>query len=188
MIQPILRRFNLALPAGLVWVGLSLPLAAAPTNQWAGSRSCRDCHPKFYELWSTSFHGLAMQPYTADLAKTKLTPQKTEITAAKYHFLADLERSVVIERTEGSEKRYPITQAMGGRNVYYFLTPLDRGWLQVLPVAYDVRRQEWFDTTASAMRHFGDGPQDQTVFWKDRVLTFNTSCFGCHVSQLSNNS
>ena len=42
---------------------LGLPGAAeAQTNVWAGSRSCRDCHEKFYQLWSTSFHGLAMQP------------------------------------------------------------------------------------------------------------------------------
>jgi len=54
----------------------------AQTNAWAGSRSCRDCHEKFYQLWSTSFHGLAMQPYTAELARTKLTPQKSEIVAA----------------------------------------------------------------------------------------------------------
>ena len=75
---------------------------------------------------------------------------------------------------------------MGGKNVFYFLTPLERGWLQVLPVAYDMRRQEWFDTTASAMRHFGDR-RDEALYWKDRPLTFNTSCFSCHVSQLSKN-
>ena len=122
----------------------------------------------------------------ARLAKTKLTPQKKEIVAGKYRFQADLEKSVVIERTPDGEKSYPIVQAMGGKNVFYFLTPLDRGWLQVLPVAYDVRRQEWFDTTASAMRHFGDR-RDEALYWKERPLTFNTSCFGCHVSQLSKN-
>ena len=30
---------------------------------YAGSASCIECHEKFYKLWSTSFHGLAMQPY-----------------------------------------------------------------------------------------------------------------------------
>lgn len=53
-------------------------------------------------------------------------------------------------------------------------------------MAYDVRRQEWFDTTASAMRHFGDR-RDEALYWKERPLTFNTSCFSCHVSQLSKN-
>lgn len=158
----------------------------AQTNAWAGSRSCRDCHEKFYQLWSASFHGLAMQPYTAELARTKLTPQKSEIVAGKHRFLADIQKSIVIERGPEGEKQYPIVQVMGGKNVYYFLTPLDRGWLQVLPVAYDVRRREWFDTTASAMRHFGDR-RDEALYWKERQLTFNTSCFGCHVSQLAKN-
>ncbi len=153
---------------------------------FVGSQSCRECHEKFYQLWSTSFHGLAMQPYTLELAKTFLTEQKTEIVAGKYRFLADIRKSVVLERTREGEKRYPIVQVMGGKNVYYFLTSLERGMLQVLPVAYDVRRREWFDTTASAMRHFGDR-RDEALYWKDRPLTFNTSCFGCHVSQLSKN-
>ena len=42
---------------------------------YAGSRSCIECHEKFYQLWSSSFHGLSMQPYTAAFAKAKLTPQ-----------------------------------------------------------------------------------------------------------------
>src|SRR5512143_587558 len=56
--------------------------AAAPG--FAGSRSCQECHAKFYQLWSTSFHGLAMQPYTRELAKTKLTPQEKEVVAGDY--------------------------------------------------------------------------------------------------------
>jgi len=166
---------------------LGLPGAAeAQTNVWAGSRSCRDCHEKFYQLWSTSFHGLAMQPYTAELARTQLTPQKSEVVAGKYRFQADIQRGTVTERSPEGEKEYPIVQAMGGKNVFYLLTPLERGWLQVLPVAYDMRRKEWYDTTASAMRHFGDR-RDEALYWKERPLTFNTSCFGCHVSQLSKN-
>jgi len=160
--------------------------ASSKLPGYAGSGSCRECHEKFYTLWSTSFHGLAMQPYTAELARTKLTPQTNEVVAGQYRFRADLQKSEVTERTSTNETRYPIVQAMGGKNVFYFLTPLERGWLQVLPVAYDVRRQEWFDTTASAMRHFGDR-RDEALYWKERQLTFNTSCFSCHVSQLSKN-
>jgi tetratricopeptide (TPR) repeat protein len=191
--------FRLAILVPLLVVSLGIAasgqiMSASATNAavkkaapgFVGSQSCRECHDKFYQLWSTSFHGLAMQPYTSELARTNLTEQKTEVVAGKYHFLADIRRSVVLERTAEGEKRYPIVQVMGGKNVYYFLTPLERGWLQVLPVAYDVRRREWFDTTASAMRHFGDR-RDEALYWKDRPLTFNTSCFGCHVSQLSKN-
>lgn len=162
----------------------------AGTNPFAtsyvGSANCRQCHEKFYTLWSTSFHGLAMQPFTSELARTKLLPQTNDVIAGRLRFRADLQKGVVMERTPTNLTSYPITQTMGGKNVFYFLTLLDRGWLQVLPVAYDVRRQEWFDTTASAMRHFSDR-RDEVLYWKERPLTFNTSCFSCHVSQLSKN-
>src|SRR5512137_1147473 len=70
---------------------------AAPPG-FVGSRSCQECHARFYQLWSTSFHGLAMQPYTTELAKTRLTPQRKEIIAGKYRFQADLQKSRVTER------------------------------------------------------------------------------------------
>ena len=200
--QPAAGHFGLRLAASLAsfllvsigWLGQAQATPASPTNAmiaatppgFAGSRTCQECHAKFYRLWSTSFHGLALQPFTLDLAKTNLTPQTAEVLAGKYRFLADVQKGVVIEHGPEGEKSYPMAQTMGGKNVFYFLTPLERGWLQVLPVAYDVRRHEWFDTTASAMRHFGDR-RDEALYWKDRPLTFNTSCFSCHVSQLSKN-
>ena len=75
---------------------------------------------------------------------------------------------------------------MGGKNVYYFLTPMERGRLQVLPVAYDVHKKAWFDTAASGVRHFPDR-RDEALDWTDRTFTFNTTCFNCHVSQLATN-
>ena len=100
----------------------------ASAGGFAGSQSCKECHGKFYELWSTSFHGLAMQPYTAALART-LTPQTNDIVAGKYAFRADLHKSVVTEKGPDGTHVYPIVQALGGKNVYYFLTPLERGIL-----------------------------------------------------------
>jgi tetratricopeptide (TPR) repeat protein len=161
------------------------PGTSAATAAYAGSSSCRECHPKFHELWSTSFHGLALQPYTPELGK-KLRPHTNDLVAGKYAFRADIERGVVIERGPEGTNEYKMVQATGGKNIYYFLTELDRGLLQTLPAAYDVRHQEWIDTTASAVRHFGDAT-DEALYWKERPLTFNTSCYGCHVSQMEKN-
>jgi len=35
-------------------------VSPAKSMGYAGSASCRECHEKFYQLWSTSRHGLAM--------------------------------------------------------------------------------------------------------------------------------
>ena len=108
---------------------------------FVGSASCRQCHEKFYQLWSTSRHGLAMQPYTAEFAKKSLTPQAKEIKIGKYSYRADItgESGWVVEKGPKGEKKYKIEHALGGKNVYYFLTPFPRGRLQTLPPC--LRRQ-----------------------------------------------
>jgi tetratricopeptide (TPR) repeat protein len=200
-----MRKFNslsgLILIACLaVATGLSGGLGPAPVlaakvkvapkpSGYAGSVSCRECHEKFYQLWSTSRHGLAMQPYTAEFARKELTPQGNEIRIGKAAYRAEMSGSTgfVRERGAGKEKKYRIEHVLGGKNVYYFLTPLEKGRLQTLPVAYDVNKKAWFDTAASGIRHFPGGQTGQPVDWKDPAYTFNTSCHGCHVSQLTSN-
>ncbi len=154
----------------------------------AGSRSCRPCHAVFFEKWSTSFHGLAMQAHTADFARARLTPQERpiEIRGRRYRAVVGTGADHVEETGPAGTRTHPIVQVLGGKNVCYFLTPLERGLLQVLPVAYDVNRREWFSTAGSAVRHF-EGVTDEELDWTDRAYTFNTSCFGCHVSQLATN-
>ena len=174
--------------------GVLLPVDAqadpvsSTSKPYAGSLSCRECHDKFYTLWSTSFHGLAMRPFTSEFAEANLSTQKEEIKVGNSHYRLEFNNTSgwVRERGPDGEKRYDIKQAMGGKNVFYFLTPTERGRFQVLPVAYDVRKKEWFNTTASMIRHFTN-VRDEALGWNERPLTFNTACYSCHVSQLSTN-
>ncbi len=159
----------------------------AEKKEYAGSVSCRECHEKFYELWSTSRHGLAMQPYTTEFARTQLTPQQKEIAIGQYTYRADIKKSVVIEKGPKGTKKYRIEHVMGGKNVYYFLTLFDKGRLQTLPVAYDVNKKEWLDTAASGVRHIPGQQPEEPFNWKNWPYTFNTACYSCHVSQLSTN-
>ena len=178
-----------ALPAALLILaatGAGASSATPSTPGYAGSQSCRECHERFYNLWATSHHGLAMQPYTDELARTRLTPHTTPLTVEGRQYQAFPERHIVIEKGPDSEKTYHIEHTMGGKNVFYFLTPMERGRLQVLPVAYDVNRKAWIDTPGSAVRHFGNA-NDAPISWRNPVYTFNTSCLGCHVSQLARN-
>jgi Tfp pilus assembly protein PilF len=162
--------------------------APAAAQGYAGTPSCRECHEKFYKLWAPSHHGLAMQPYTPAFAAQNLTPQTQDIIIDHHRYRADIGEKAgwVVEQGPEGKKKFPIAHAMGGKNVYFFLTPLDKGRLQVLPVAYDVRQKEWYNTTASMVRHFADH-RDAPVDWRDPLLTFNTACYSCHVSQLSTN-
>ncbi|UCG31623.1 MAG: tetratricopeptide repeat protein, partial [Phycisphaerales bacterium] len=132
---------------------------------------------------------MALQPYTAEFAAANLRPHKGEIEVGQHRYHADIQadHGWVLERGSDGERKLPIAHVLGGKNVYYFLTPGERGRLQTLPAAYDVRRQAWFDTARSGIRHFAGGTEDEPLHWTDREYTFNTSCHSCHVSQLSTN-
>jgi tetratricopeptide (TPR) repeat protein len=157
-------------------------------SSFAGSESCRECHERFYELWAPSRHGTAMQPFTAEFGETLVQPLERPMEVAGYSYTVEIDgaRGTFVASGAGEEQRHRILHALGGKNVFYFLTELERGRLQVLPLAYDVRAEEWFDAPTSMVRHFGD-ETDIPVDWRDPLLTFNTSCYSCHVSQLSTN-
>lgn len=166
------------------------PLARhTDSGGFSGSASCRQCHERFYKLWAPSHHGLAMQPYTREFTQKNLQSQKKALQIGKTNYLAETgpKQGWVREFHGAGEKKYPIAHVMGGKNVYYFLTPMEKGRLQVLPLAYNVHKAEWFDTAASGVRHFPGVTTDASVHWTDPLYTFNTSCHNCHVSQLSTN-
>ena len=154
----------------------------------AGSKSCQDCHEEFYHRWATSRHGLAMQPYTAVLARRELAAKPNEVVIGEHTYRAEVGEHQGWIKQDGpaGDKHYPIAYVMGGKNVYYFLTPFERGRLQVLPLAYDVHKKAWYDMAASGVRHFPDR-RDEALDWTDRMFAFNTTCFNCHVTELSTN-
>ncbi|MHB8068795.1 MAG: tetratricopeptide repeat protein [Desulfobaccales bacterium] len=164
------------------------PSPTAGTGSFTGAASCRECHEKFYQLWSTSRHGLAMQPVTPELqAKLAFPPDDILMKEYRYRPVCDQGACWLREQGPQGDKKYRLEQALGGKNVYYFLTPLEKGRLQVLPLAFDVRKKVWFDTTRSMLRHLGTGRREEPLSWKDNLLTFNTACYSCHVSQFSSN-
>jgi len=173
-------------PGQTALLGLDDP--GGGTADFSGTESCRECHEQFYRLWAPSHHGLAMQPFTPELARSRLTVQSEDLVINDRSYRAEFDDrgGYVRETTPEGTERYPMVHAMGGKNVYYFLTPMDRGRLQVLPLAYDVKQQAWYDTAASAMRHFTD-VREEAIGWREQEFTFNTSCYGCHVSQLEKN-
>ena len=155
---------------------------------FASSTRCRDCHQEFYKKWATSRHGLAMRPFTPEFAREHLLPHTWEIEVAGRRYRAEIHGAapVVRERGPDGERTYPIEHALGGKNVFFFLTLRPGGRWQVLPVAFDVRQKLWYDMAGSMVRHFMGQP-DEALDWTDRRFTFNAACHNCHVSQFSRN-
>ncbi|MDZ7797197.1 MAG: hypothetical protein U5N56_09230 [Candidatus Marinimicrobia bacterium] len=94
-------------------------------QSYMGSRSCRECHEHFYELWETSYHGRAMQNFTAAFADTNLSPCDTFILSSDEYFRFVCRNGEGIMITPRGDS-YPVRFVLGGKYVYYFLTPMDR--------------------------------------------------------------
>ncbi len=159
------------------------------TEMYSGSASCIECHERFYKLWAPSHHGLAMQGVDSSFIANELTFEQATADIQNSFFKAFLRNDslLVSETKDGTTKEYPAIHALGGKYIYYFLTPFDKGRLQVLPLAYDLKAKQWYNNPASAVRHFVDPVEDEELDWHNFAYTFNTSCHSCHVSQLENN-
>lgn len=161
------------------------------SGDFSGSESCKECHEKFYQLWSPSHHGKAMEPMNAAYIQSKqlINSEDFSLEGKKYRVVFGDSTMTMIETDGSSEKQYSIAWALGGKNVSYYLTELGSGMLQTIPLAYDHNKKIWYNNPESAVRHFPDHnmPADEALPWKDRSYTFNTSCYSCHVSQLETN-
>ncbi len=158
-------------------------------GEYVGSSDCLACHERFYELWSTSHHGKAMQAFSGTFARS-LVPMAEPLDVRGVVFHIELNASGGVMRQtnpDGTTATYPVLHALGGKNVYFFLVPLEKGKLQVAPIAYHVHKKTWYDATGSMVRHFTNGLTDAPLDWTDNQLTFNAACHDCHVSQLRKN-
>lgn len=160
-------------------------------NEFVGSESCRECHENFYKLWSPSHHGKAMEPINLKYINGENLPESEVFSLEGKTYQIEFQDSLMfmIEKEGDESKRFEVVWALGGKNVSYFLTPMENGKLQTIPLAYDYNKKIWYNNPESAIRHFPDGnmPADEALPWKDRMYTFNTSCYSCHISQLQNN-
>ncbi|MGQ8336133.1 ammonia-forming cytochrome c nitrite reductase subunit c552 [Sunxiuqinia sp. A32] len=159
--------------------------------EYAGSVSCRECHERFYKLWEPSYHGKAMEPINAAFIEKNKLPDSELIPVESSHYQVVFEDTTMVLYEKEDDKilnSYQVAWSMGGHNVYCFLTPLEKGKLQTIPLAYDMNRKTWFNYPESAVRHFYDEEiEDEALPWKDAMYTFNTGCYSCHISQLSTN-
>ena len=130
-----------------------------------------------------------MQGVDSTFIQDKLVINSTEVEIQDHFFKPVLRNDslIMIQRKGEEEQEFPAIHVLGGKYIYYFLTPFEKGRLQVLPLAYDIGDKEWYNTPASAVRHFVDPVDDEELDWHSFAYTFNTSCHSCHVSQLQTN-
>lgn len=154
---------------------------------YAGSASCRECHERFHTLWNTSRHQDTIRPYSDDFAKNELLPQKDTITIGAFRYLADISPGAgrITETGANGVKSYRIEQVLGGKGLYAFLTTLEDGRIESLPLGYDKTRKEWYEAENSVDAPAPEGAKKPFVYWKNYPFMYSEACPSCHVSRFS---
>ena len=157
-------------------------IEASPSS----SAACMECHATYCQSWESNRHGRALLPYTADMSAALLAPQTADIVigSLRYRFKSNEHDGWIEETSDNSQSNYQILYVLGGKNILVFLTPIERGRLQILPLAYHVKKKKWFDNSAGVLPH-GMPQQAVQTNWKSKTNIFNTSCFACHINSTS---
>jgi tetratricopeptide (TPR) repeat protein len=153
-------------------------------GRYAGSSSCRECHPEAYSAWARSNHGLAERPLKPDWDRPAFDPPQTVAhgTQTSEARLSNGVYQVVTLGRNGRREPYDIARVIGNDPLRQFLVTAPGGRFQTLEMSYDPQRGEWFDVYGNEDRQPGEWGH-----WTGRGMTWNSMCASCHNTRLRKN-
>jgi len=158
---------------------------------YRGAESCRPCHAKEYAEWLDSAHAKSTRVATAENLPPEIVAGGwIEHPPGKSRFFREGEQ-FFIETTgpDGEPHVYPITHVVGPVRMHMYLTRMDSGRLQVLPILKDLPANEFFDYTDLIFGVPGSPHETSPVvkpgepsFWTGPIRAYDATCGRCHTS------
>ena len=160
-----------------------LPVGFASGEQSGfGPASCVECHAEAVADWTGSHHDRANRPLIvrdeAELGALLQAPQ----TYRKDDEVFEVRRRgetfhLLVTGPDGQTVTHPIVGLIGVDPLVNFLVALPDGRVQATTLAWDVHRQELFDTFDGEERKIGDYGH-----WLGQGLNWNANCAWCHTT------
>jgi len=153
-------------------------VSTTPPTEGAG---CVECHAKEVGEWKESQHAGA----------NRLFNPKTDLSAFRHTEIFTANGTGTILQNGMGEATAAEALPDGSRTVYHpeavigitplvqYLVSFPGGRLQVLNLAFDPVKKEWFDAQAPEVRL----PEDWS-HWKNRGMNWNSQCAFCHMTNL----
>lgn len=112
-------------PAALLLACAVNAKPAAGYAAFAGSESCRGCHPVEYQRWSQSAHGVAERPLRLEADRRAFEPARnfrhgTDTTTVR---AKDGQFQIVTLGSEGNLQPFQVERLIGSSPLVQFLTP-----------------------------------------------------------------
>ena len=152
-------------------------------STFVGSKTCVACHQDEYSGWEGSHHEQAMK--IAD--STSILGDFNDVTftskGINYRFFRrGREYFVNTEGDDGNYHDYKISYAFGVTPLQQYLIAFPDGKFQCLLVAWDAKKNKWYDLQPSLEIH-----SEEWMHWTGGSMTWNTMCADCHSTNLEKN-
>ena len=154
-----------------------------PAATFVSSKACAKCHKKEYEQWQESHHARAMAVATD---KTVLGDFNNAVFVKdgiqSRFYRKDGGFFVYTRGPKGEMAEYKISHTFGWYPLQQYLISFPGGRMQCLPIAWDVKKKEWFhlypDLTLDP---------DEWIYWTNQGQNWNSMCADCHSTALQKN-
>ena len=151
---------------------------------YAGPESCRRCHPSQTRLWEGAGHALAERPVREDLDRRAFFPVHDAIHASQHSqtTIQNGQFQVVTLGFQSNVAPYRVERVIGWQPLRQFVTAGPRGRWQAHELAFDPKRDEWFDIYGQEDRRPGEWGH-----WTGGGMNWNSRCASCHNTRLLKN-
>jgi predicted CXXCH cytochrome family protein len=150
---------------------------------FVGSNTCKSCHHKEYEQWSTSDHYRAMQVANDSTVLGDFSGATFEADGVKNTlFKKDGKYFINTEGKDGQYRDFEIKYTFGHYPLQQYLVEFTKGHLQATRLSWDSREGKWFHQYAGEKI-----PAHDFLHWTGNGQNWNTMCASCHSTDLRKN-
>ncbi|MBI5773208.1 MAG: ammonia-forming cytochrome c nitrite reductase subunit c552 [Verrucomicrobia bacterium] len=152
--------------------------------RYAGSATCKDCHPQAYEAWRKSHHGLAERAVDPQLDQAAFDPPHTIKHGTQ---TSEARRDgdqfhITTAGLGGHQMNFTPDRVIGESPLRQFLIPTSGGRWQTMELAFDPAKRDWFDIFGNEDRQPGEWGH-----WTGRGMNWNQMCASCHNTRVRKN-
>lgn len=150
--------------------------------EFAGTASCKECHPDAYQKWQGSDHDKAM----AEATEKSVLGNFNDVTFVDPYskknsrfFKEDTTFMVETEGPDGKPGIFNITHTFGVYPLQQYLIPFPGGRLQCLTIAWDIEKKQWY-----RLPPYDIAGHTDWLHWTKGAQTWNGMCAECHSTKL----
>jgi len=150
------------------------------TRRYVGRNSCAECHTAQVESWRGSHHDLAMDHATPENVLGNFDDQTfTYAGTTSRMFRRDDKFYMTTDGSDGELETFEIKYTFGFDPLQQYLVELEDGYIQALPIAWDIKNERWFHL-------YPDEEIDYTdpLHWTRGAQNWNYMCAECHSTNL----